>query len=43
MHNEGTLDKVRDALLEFLDEQGVTEAINSMQNKGILFRERDES
>lgn len=40
-YNEDTLFKVRGALLGVgLREQQITNAINSMQNEGILFRER---
>lgn len=38
---ENTLFKVRNALLRVgLTEQQITDAINEMQNEGILFRER---
>lgn len=41
VHNESTLYVVNDALKRAgLDEQQTRDAINSMQNAGILFRER---
>ena len=40
-YNEGTLFKVHDALLDSgLSSLQIKEAINSLQNSGILFRER---
>lgn len=40
-HDPDTLLKVREALGEYLPtEEKVTDCINAMQNKGILFRER---
>lgn len=45
-HDESTLDKVRAGLRAFnpfLDEQSVTDFIASIQNQGILFRERAEN
>lgn len=43
-HGEETLSKVRDAMLrQGVSEAGVEQLINSLQNEGILFRERAES
>jgi len=40
-HNEGTMDKVYNALAKIgLTPQQIAHAINEMQNQGILFRER---
>ena len=40
-HNHETLQKVRHSLSNVgLDEEQITYAINDMQNKGLLFRER---
>lgn len=42
-HNEGTLNKVHDALREnALGDSDIIEVIRSLQNRGILFRERAE-
>lgn len=39
-HDENTLTKVYGALDGFLDSDRIVEAVNEMQNAGILFRER---
>ena len=42
-HNEGTLEKVRGALQSVgLDHTATIDAISTMQNEGILFREHEE-